>query len=119
MGNDGWDEYVGISKCVVFKILVVNRVDGSENLLFKSFFDVGVGFEFIKSLIVRTISSCDLCCSCSCGMYWLDAWMVRCIECSTCTNERSSGGHDNAEMAVDAASAIRMKGSCIGVDFFL
>ena len=52
-------------------------------------------------------------------MHWLDAWVLWLIENSAGSNNVGGGWHDKAEMAVEAASVIRMNGSRIGVKFFL
>ena len=52
-------------------------------------------------------------------MHWLDAWVLWLIENSAGSNNVGGGWHDEAEMAVEAASVIRMNGSRIGVKFFL
>jgi hypothetical protein len=59
---------VGISKGVVFEILIVDGVDGRKDLLFKFFSNGCIHFEFVHSMIVGAIGGCDLCNNSSSGM---------------------------------------------------
>jgi hypothetical protein len=110
---------VGISKGVVFEILIVDGVDGRKNLLFKFFSNGCIRFEFVHSMILGTIGGCDLCNSSSSGMYWLDAGMIGLVKSSAGSDNVGRGWHDKSKMAVEATSAVRMNRSRIGVLFFL
>jgi hypothetical protein len=110
---------VGISKGVVFEILIVDGVDGRKYSLFKFFSNGCIHFEFVHSMIVGAICSCDLCNSSSSGMYWLDAGMIGLVKSSAGSDNVGSGWHDKSMMAVEAISAVGMNRSRIGVQFFL
>jgi len=119
MGYDGWDEDVSVPKCLVFEILVVNRIDGRKNLLLQFFLDVCVRFELVEIMVIGAVSGCNLCGGSVDSMDRLRARMIGCVEWCASSEKVCSVGHDDAEMTVDAASTIRMEGSCIGIDFLL
>jgi hypothetical protein len=119
MGDDGGYTDVGISKGVVFDILIVDGVDGRKDLLFKFFSNGCIRFEFVHSMIVGAIGGCDLCNSSSSGKYWLDAGMIGLVKSSAGSNNIGSGWHNKSEMVVEATSTVGMNRSRIGVQFFL
>jgi len=104
--DDGRNEDVGVSKGVVFEVLIVDRIDSGKNLLFEFFLDVRVRFELVEIMVVCAVGGCNLSCGGSGCMDRLGTWMVGSIECCASANEVGGGRHDNAEMAVNATSAI-------------
>jgi hypothetical protein len=122
MGDDGGYTDVGISKGVVFEILIVDGVGNRKDLLFKFFSNACIRFEFFHGMIkmiVGAIGSCDVCNSSSSGMYWLGAGISGLVKSSAGSDNVGSGWHDKSKMAVEATSAVRMNRSRIGVQFFL
>jgi hypothetical protein len=109
---------LAFSEFVVLQGLIIQWVDGGQHKLAKGFVDLLIGGVVRLGFVVDAVGFGDLSDSSVVAMRSLGSGVDWSDEGGSGSNEIGCIGHDDTEVAVDAAAELAMDGTGVGIEFF-